>query len=87
MSEKLNFLFIITDQQKKDHLSCYNENMVLETSNIDKFAQEGIKFTNFYCNNPICMPNRSTIFTDQEWLNLIAFVHVLLQVPISIQRF
>ena len=61
----MNFLFIITDQQRKDHLSCYNENMILETSNIDKLAQEGIKFTNFYCNNPICMPNRSTIFTGQ----------------------
>ena len=65
MSEKLNFLFIFTDQQRKDHLSCYNENMVLKTPNIDKIAKEGIRFTNFYCNNPICMPNRSTIFTGQ----------------------
>lgn len=65
MSEKLNFLFIITDQQRKDHLSCYNDNMVLKTPNIDKIAKEGIKFSNFYCNNPICMPNRSTIFTGQ----------------------
>lgn len=59
----MNFLFIITDQQRKDHLSCYNEDMVLKTPNIDRIAKEGIKFTNFYCNNPICMPNRSTIFT------------------------
>ena len=65
MSEKMNFLFIFTDQQRKDHLSCYNENMVLRTPNIDKIADEGIKFTNFYCNNPICMPNRSTIYTGQ----------------------
>ncbi len=65
MNEKLNFLFIITDMQRKDHLSCYNDNLVLQTSNIDKIAKEGIKFTNFYCNNPICMPNRSTIFTGQ----------------------
>jgi len=65
MSEKMNFLFIFTDQQRKDHLSCYNDNMVLKTPNIDKIAVEGVKFTNFYCNNPICMPNRSTIFTGQ----------------------
>ncbi len=39
--------------------------MVLKTPNINKIAQEGIRFTNFYCNNPICMPNRSTIFTGQ----------------------
>ncbi|MFX1453138.1 MAG: sulfatase [Promethearchaeota archaeon] len=65
MSDKLNFLFIFTDQQRKDHLSCYNDNMVLKTPNIDKIAKEGIKFSNFYCNNPICMPNRSTIFTGK----------------------
>ncbi len=39
--------------------------MVLKTPNIDRIANEGIKFTNFYCNNPICMPNRSTIYTGQ----------------------
>ncbi|MCP4763487.1 MAG: sulfatase-like hydrolase/transferase, partial [archaeon] len=65
MSDKLNFLFIITDMQKRDHLSCYNSDMVLKTPNIDKIAEEGTKFTNFYCNNPICMPNRSTIYTGQ----------------------
>jgi len=65
ISQKLNFLFIITDQQRLDHLSCYNNNIVLKTPNIDSIAKEGVKFTNFYCNNPICMPNRSTIFTGQ----------------------
>jgi arylsulfatase A-like enzyme len=39
--------------------------MILKTPNIDSIAEEGIKFTNFYCNNPICMPNRSTIYTGQ----------------------
>ena len=65
MSEKYNFLFIITDQQRKDHLSCYNDKIVLKTPNIDRIAKEGVRFTNFYCNNPICMPNRSTIYTGQ----------------------
>ena len=61
----MNFLFIITDQQRQDHLSCYNDNMVLKTPHIDSIAEDGVKFTNFYCNNPICMPNRSTIYTGQ----------------------
>ncbi|HUW91052.1 MAG TPA: sulfatase-like hydrolase/transferase [Candidatus Nanopelagicaceae bacterium] len=65
ISQKPNFLVILTDQQRLDHLSCYNNNMILKTPNIDRIANEGIKFTNFYCNNPICMPNRSTIFTGQ----------------------
>ena len=65
IKKKLNFLFIITDQQRFDHLSCYNNKIVLKTPNIDRIAKEGVKFTNFYCNNPICMPNRSTIYTGQ----------------------
>lgn len=65
ITDRKNFLFIITDQQRKDHLSCYNPYMKLKTPNIDKIARDGIRFTNFYCNNPICMPNRSTIFTGQ----------------------
>lgn len=65
ISERFNFLFIITDQQRFDHLSCYNNSMILKTPNINSIAEKGIKFTNFYCNNPICMPNRSTIYTGQ----------------------
>ncbi|TXT67439.1 MAG: putative Arylsulfatase [Promethearchaeota archaeon] len=66
MKEKYNILLIICDQQRRDHLSCYNGgNIPLKTPNIDSIGEKGIRFTNFYCNNPICMPNRSTIFTGQ----------------------
>ena len=61
----MNFLFIFTDQQRADHLSCYNSNMALKTPNIDSIGKNGIVFSRFYCNNPICMPNRSTVFTGQ----------------------
>ena len=62
MSEKLNVLFIITDQQRADHLGCAG-NPILRTPNLDKLANEGIRFTSAYCANPICMPNRASIFT------------------------
>ena len=62
MSENMNFLFIITDQQRADSLSCMG-NPVLETPNIDNIANEGVKFTNYYCVTPICMPNRASFFT------------------------
>lgn len=58
----MNVLFIITDQQRKDHLSCYG-NQLLRTPNIDKIAEEGIKFNNYFCATPICMPNRASFFT------------------------
>jgi len=62
MSEKMNVLFIITDAQRADHLGCAG-NSILKTPNIDRLAKDGIRFTNYYCTNPICMPNRATLNT------------------------
>ncbi|MFX1278708.1 MAG: sulfatase [Promethearchaeota archaeon] len=62
MPEKMNILFIITDAQRVDYLSCYG-NKTLKTPNIDKLASESVRFTNYFCTNPICMPNRATMIT------------------------
>ncbi|MBA7661553.1 Ulvan-active sulfatase [subsurface metagenome] len=62
MNEKMNVLFIITDAQRVDHLSCYG-NKTLKTPNIDRLASESVRFTNYFCTNPICMPNRATMIT------------------------
>ena len=62
MSEKMNVLFMITDAQRVDHLSCYG-NKILKTPNIDRLASESVRFTNYFCTNPICMPNRATMIT------------------------
>lgn len=64
MSSGMNVLFLITDQQRADHLGCAG-NPDLKTPNIDRLASEGIRFTNAYCANPMCMPNRATIFTGK----------------------
>ncbi len=59
----MNVLFIITDQQRADHLSCMG-NPILKTPNIDRIATNGgVRFTKYFCANPICMPNRASFFT------------------------
>ncbi len=58
----MNVLVIITDQQRADHLSCMG-NPLLKTPNIDSIAEGGLKFTNYYCASPLCMPNRASFFT------------------------
>lgn len=59
----MNILFIMTDQQRADHLSCYG-NRTLKTPHIDSIAENnGVRFSNYYCNTPICMPNRANFFT------------------------
>jgi arylsulfatase A-like enzyme len=62
MSERMNVLFIITDQQRADHLGCAG-NPILKTPNLDRLANESIRFTNAFCTNPMCMPNRATLIT------------------------
>lgn len=64
MSDKPNFLFIITDQQRADYLSCMGH-PVLRTPNIDTIAACGTRFNRFYVANPVCMPNRATLMTGR----------------------
>ena len=64
MSKQPNFLFIITDQHRADHLGCYG-NSIVQTPNIDGIASGGTRFERFYVANPICMPNRASIMTGR----------------------
>ncbi len=40
MTIRPNFLFIITDQHRADHLGCYG-NPTVNTPNIDRIAKKG----------------------------------------------
>lgn len=64
MTERPNFLFIITDQQRADWLGCYGH-PVLKTPNIDAIAADGTRFDNFHVASPVCMPNRASLLTGR----------------------
>jgi arylsulfatase A-like enzyme len=59
---RMNVLFIITDQHRADHMGCAG-NPIVKTPNLDRLAQDGIRFTNAFCANPMCSPNRACILT------------------------
>ena len=59
-----NFLFILTDQHRADHLGCYG-NRVLATPHIDSLATRGTLFDRFYVASAVCMPNRATLVTGR----------------------
>ncbi len=59
-----NVLFIICDQLRADHLG-FAGNAIVRTPNIDSIAERGTVFDRAYVNNPVCMPNRSTIMTGR----------------------
>ena len=62
MAARPNFLFLMTDQQRADHLGCAGH-PVLRTPHLDALAASGIHCTRAYVTNPLCMPSRSTLYT------------------------
>jgi uncharacterized sulfatase len=59
-----NIITVFIDDMGWSDLSCFGGKAV-ETTNIDKLASEGIRFTNFYVNSPICSPSRVALTTGQ----------------------
>ncbi|MEM7250427.1 MAG: sulfatase-like hydrolase/transferase [Pseudomonadota bacterium] len=64
MTTQPNFVFIITDQQRADYLSCTGHPS-LQTPNIDRIATHGTILERFYVANPVCMPNRASLMTGR----------------------
>ena len=60
-----NLLFIMTDQQRWDAMSCAG-NTVLKTPNLDQLAQQGARFTSFYSACPVCVPARTAMLTGHS---------------------
>lgn len=59
-----NVLFIMCDQLRWDYLSCAGHK-TLHTPNIDALAARGVRFSNTYCQSPICGPSRMSFYTGR----------------------
>ncbi len=59
-----NVLFIMCDQLRFDYLRCSGHKSI-STPNIDKLAQRGVRFSNAYCQSPICGPSRMSTYTGR----------------------
>ncbi len=64
MVKKPNILWIFSDQHRVQALSCYGSENV-DTPNLDRLANEDIRFTNAYANTPICSPFRACLYTGK----------------------
>jgi len=60
--QRPNIIFIMTDDQTVDQMSCYG-NPILRTPNMDRLANEGSRFTNCFCTNSLCAPSRASVLT------------------------
>lgn len=59
-----NFVFILADDLGFSQIGCYGTDYY-KTPNIDKLANEGMRFTNAYAACPVCSPTRASIMTGK----------------------
>lgn len=59
---KPNILILMPDQHRADCLSCAGH-PVVRTPNLDRLADEGMRFRTAYTTSPVCMPARSSFLS------------------------
>jgi len=59
---KPNFIFILGDDWGWGDLGCFGHKQI-KTPNLDKLAQRGTIFTQFYVASPVCSPSRAAFMT------------------------
>lgn len=59
-----NVLFVMCDQLRWDHLSCYGH-PYLQTPNIDALARRGVVFDNAFVQAGVCVPSRMSYYTGR----------------------
>ena len=63
----LNILVLLADDLRYDTLGCAGDTVV-QTPNVDRLAQEGLRFTHACVTTPICSSSRASLFTGQ-WMS------------------
>src|SRR5262245_26667516 len=59
-----NLIVVLADDLGINDLSCYGRKDQ-RTPHLDKLAAEGMRFTSFYCAQPICSPSRAALLTGK----------------------
>jgi len=61
-TDKPNFIIIFTDDQGYQDVGCFGSPNI-NTPNLDRMADEGSKFTDFYSAASVCSPSRAALLT------------------------
>ena len=65
MANAPNIVFLFPDQLRADFLGCYGADW-LETPNIDRIAEQGVRFDNAFSTSPLCVPARTALLTGMN---------------------
>ncbi|MPR36000.1 sulfatase family protein [Salmonirosea aquatica] len=80
-----NVIVILTDDQRWDALS-FAGNPHLKTPHIDKLAQEGVFFKNYFCTTSLCSPSRASILSGQ-YAHAHGVVNNFTEYPVDLPSF
>jgi len=58
-----NVLFVMCDQLRRDHLSCYGGRV--PTPNLDRLAAQGVRFDHAYVQSGVCGPSRMSMYSGR----------------------
>lgn len=80
--QRPNILLVLADDLGYGDLGCYGG--VARTPNLDRFAKEGVRFTNCYSGAPNCSPSRSALMTGRtptrlgvhNWIPMMSPMHL-----------
>jgi len=64
-AQRPNIIFIMSDDHAYQAISAYDSSL-MQTPNIDRIAEEGMKFTNACVTNSICAPSRAVLLTGKH---------------------
>jgi arylsulfatase A-like enzyme len=70
--EKPNIILIMADDLGYGDVG-FNGNKVIKTPSMDRLAESGMKFTNFYAGGPVCSPTRGTVLTGRHYFRYGVF--------------
>lgn len=65
VAERPNFLILMSDNHSSEHLGSYGD-PVVATPNIDRVAEQGVRFSNAFASAPSCTPARASMLTGQD---------------------
>lgn len=60
-----NIVFILADDLGYGDLGCYGQK-IIRTPNIDRLANRGVRFVQYYAGAPVSAPSRSTLLSGQH---------------------
>ncbi len=63
--DKPNIVYIMADDLGYGDLGCYGQKLI-QTPHIDRLAENGMRFTDFYAGSTVCAPSRCVLMTGLD---------------------